>query len=318
MAKLKVLHGGMFTTIQDGGRKGYQKFALSEAGAMDEYAYELANALVGNPRGEALLEMTYLGPMIQFDEDMWIALTGANLSPKVDGHPIALYQSHLIKAGSILSFGQVLEGLRCYLAIAGEIDVPRIGGSKSTDIRGALGGYHGRSLKKGDELRILLSNKKSEKMALEEKYIPKLEKSNHIHVVLGPQEDYFTEKALETFFGKQGYFLSSQLDRMGIRLEGELLEHRKEADIISDGTVLGAIQVPQNGLPIILMADRQTTGGYTKIGTVLREDLPKLAQMGPSDQVFFVQVSLEEAHRRYRAYENFLNEAIHGINRIEE
>ena len=313
MSNIKVLNGGIYTTVQDYGRVGYQKFGISVAGVMDEYSYAMANALVGNKKGEAVLEITYFGPMMQFEEDMVIAVTGADINPRVDNKPINMYESVLVKAGSTLSFGKLKDGVRAYLAFGGEIDVPVVNGSKSTHVKSKMGGYQGRQLKPRDELTIKVNKNAKAGRVLPAKYIPEISKFNVIRVVLGPQDDYFTEKGIHTLFKSGGYTLSKDMDRMGMRLLGEPLESKNGADIISDGTVMGSIQVPANGLPIILMADRQTTGGYTKVGTVIREDIPKLSQMASLGKICFTEISLEDAQKKYVEYENKINEAIESI-----
>lgn len=313
MAKISVLQGGMLTTIQDRGRVGYQQYGIPTSGAMDEYSYELANALVGNPRGEAVLEITYMGPILQFEEDVVLAITGANLSPMVDGLPLSMYESHRMKAGSTLSFGRVMEGVRAYVAFGGELDVPVISGSKSTFVKSKIGGYEGRALKAGDALSLKINPLATSGKVLSERFIPRFDKSVEIRALLGPQDEYFTEKGIQSFFNEKGYLLSKHVDRMGIRLEGEAIEHKDGADIVSDATVLGNVQVPSDGLPIILMADRQTTGGYTKIATVIREDIAKLAQLGPGDRIIFREISLDEAQKRYREFEERLQRVFQSL-----
>lgn len=313
MSNIKVIMGGIFTTVQDYGRVGYQKFGISVAGVMDEYSYAMANALVGNKKGEAVLELTYFGPMLKFEEDMVIAITGANMNPRVDNKAVNMYESILVKAGSTLSFGKLEEGVRSYLAFGGEIDVPVVNGSKSTHVKSKMGGYEGRQLKPKDELNIIVNKNAKEGRVLPEKYIPKIDRFNVIGVVLGPQDDYFTEKGIHDLFRSGGYSLTKDMDRMGMRFDGEALEFKEGADIISDGATMGSIQVPSNGKPIILMADRQTTGGYTKIGTVIREDIPKLSQATALDKICFENISLEDSQKRYIAFEEKINEAIKNI-----
>lgn len=313
MSNIQVVMGGIYTTVQDYGRVGYQKFGISVAGVMDEYNYAMANALVGNKKGEAVLELTYFGPMLKFQEDIVVAITGANMNPRVDNKAINMYESVLVKAGSTLSFGKLEQGIRSYIAFGGEIDVPVVNGSKSTHVKSKMGGYKGRQLKPKDELNIIVNKNAKAGLKLPEKYIPKINKFNVIRVVLGPQDDYFTEKGIHDLFKSGGYTLTKDMDRMGMRYNGEALEFKEGADIISDGAVMGSIQVPSNGKPIILMADRQTTGGYTKIGTVIREDIPKLAQSTALDKICFEQISLEDAQEKYIAFENKIAEAIEEI-----
>lgn len=313
MSNVKVITPGIYTTVQDYGRFGYQKFGIATTGVMDEYSYTLANALVGNKRGEAALETTYLGPMLKFEEDMVIAIAGADISPKIDNVPINMHESYLVNAGSTLSFGRIKNGVRSYIAFGGEIDVDVVNGSKSTLVKSKIGGYEGRPLKARDELNIIVNKNAVAGKKLSQEFYPEISKFNVMRVVLGPQEDYFTEYGIYKFFRSGGYTLSKNIDRMGIRLEGDSIELKDGADIISDGTVMGTVQIPSDGKPIILMSDRQTTGGYTKIATIIREDIAKIAQMGPMDKICFELVSIEEAQDLYEEFENKILRAIESL-----
>jgi urea carboxylase len=302
MNNIKVITSGALTTVQDIGRYGYQKFGIPVAGVMDEYSYKIANYLVGNDENEAVLEMTFIGSNLEFLEDMVIAITGANLKPQINKKDISMWQSIQVKKGDVLSFAGVKEGIRTYVAFGGKINVPVVNGSKSTTIKSKLGGYNGRKLQKDDMLEIIISKNATKNKKLDEKYIPKFNKEEKIRVVLGPQDDYFTEYGISTFLSKEGYSITAESDRMGVRLDGKAIEHKKTADIISDGAVIGSIQVPANGMPIILMADRQTTGGYTKIGTVIKEDICKIAQMGTNFKLFFEELTIQESQEEYKKY----------------
>lgn len=306
MSNISVIHGGFLTTVQDQGRYGYQEFGITTSGVMDEYSYRLANALVGNDRGEAVLEITYIGPMLKFHEEMVFAVTGGEVHPKLDGKEIPMWQSIRAKAGQTLSFGKPGRGIRAYLAFGGSIDIPVVNGSKSTLLKSKMGGYKGRNIKPKDEFSISINPKAKEGKTVSEEWIPTFDNFQVLRVILGPQDDYFTEQGIHDLFCSGGYMVTREMDRMGIRLKGETLEHIDSSDIVSDGTVMGSIQVPANGLPIILMADRQTTGGYTKIGTIIREDLPKAGQLQFLDKICFQEISLEEAQKSYRQYEERL------------
>lgn len=303
MSSIDVINGGILTTIQDSGRYGYQELGIPTSGVMDDYNYKLANILVGNDLKEAVLETIYFGPTLKFNEDLVIALTGANMSPKINGKDAPMFESIEVKAGDTLQFGKMKEGLRGYIAFAGSIDVPVVNGSKSTHIKTKMGGLDGRALKPKDELNIIKPKSKPKMRKIPAKYLPKFSHFNILRVVLGPQDDYFTEKGIHDLFRSGGYQVTKELDRMGIRLKGEKIEHKETADIISDGTAFGSIQVPANGQPIILCADRQTTGGYTKIGTVISADLHKLAHMNFLDKIVFDKVSVEEANKIAREYD---------------
>ncbi|MCT4619657.1 MAG: biotin-dependent carboxyltransferase family protein [Marinisporobacter sp.] len=304
MGQIKILNPGLLTTVQDEGRIGYQQFGVPVSGVMDHFAYKVANILVGDEK-EALLEVTMLGPQILFEEDCVIAITGGNLSPMVNGKAISMWKSIYVRKGDQLSFGGMKGGCRSYIAFAGGIHVPEIMGSKSTYMKGKIGGYEGRSLKKGDTLKIGSPKEALSKLVgktVAGEHIPEYKNSFEIRVLLGPQEEYFTKKGIETFLSNS-YTVTNECDRMGFRLDGEEIEHKEGADIISDGIAFGAIQIPGHGKPIIMMADRQTTGGYTKIGNVIYSDLCKVAQAKPGDIISFKKVSIEEAQKTLREVE---------------
>lgn len=303
MSSIDVINGGILTTIQDSGRYGYQELGIPTSGVMDDYNYRLANILVGNKLDEAVLEMTYFGPILKFNEDLTLAITGSDMNPKINGQPAPMFETINVKAGDTLQFGKVNEGVRGYLAFGGSIDVPVVNGSKSTHIKTKMGGIDGRALKPKDTLNIVGSKDKTMRR-IPEKYLPKFNHCNLLRVVLGPQDDYFTEKGIHDLFRSGGYQVTKDFDRMGIRLKGTSIEHKETADIISDGTTFGSIQVPANGQPIILVADRQTTGGYTKIGNVITPDLHKLAQISFLDKILFQKVTIEEAQKATLDYRN--------------
>lgn len=294
-------NGGFLTTVQDMGRTGYQESGMSVSGVMDPRSAALANLLVGNEENEAVLEITLMGPMMQFTEDNIIALTGGNLGAKLNGKEFPMYQAVLVRKGDSMSFSGMFGGSRAYLAVAGGLDVPVVMGSKSTNLKSKIGGYQGRKLGSGDAIafaapKTTLPNMGKRKLTPEDFTATE----QVIRVVLGPQDDCFTKQGIETFFSEP-YTYTNESDRMGCRLEGKVIEHKNGGDIITDGIVFGAIQVPSHGNPIIMMADHQTTGGYTKIGTVVSVDLPKVAQSRPGSKVKFQRVSVEEAQALYLA-----------------
>lgn len=307
MPNMKVIKPGLCTTIQDIGRIGYQQYGIPVSGVMDEFAFRVANFLVEADENNAVLEIPYLGPTLEFDFDVTIAITGANLNPKINGQDITMWRSMNIKKGDVLTFSSMKSGARAYLAFAAEIDVPLVNGSKSTLLKSKLGGFEGRQLNIGDVVNFKNPKLVEKRKILASKYIPQYLKSEEIRVVLGPQDDYFTEKGIKTFLNSE-YEITKEADRMGMRLEGEFIEHKNKADIISDAAVFGSIQVPGNGKPIILLADRQTTGGYTKIATVIKADLPKLAQMITGNKIRFKNLNIEEAEQEYRNFYNRLEE----------
>ena len=278
MANVEVINGGMLSTIQDSGRYGYQEIGINVSGFADDYNARLANLLVGNDKDNAVIEMAFLGSSFKFNAPMLIALTGADFSAKLNDEPIENYRSYLVKEGDELTLGAAQNGFRGYIAFGGEIDVPVVNGSKSTNLKTGMGGYEGRKLMSDDSFEVIVSEDKKERV-LDKKYIKAYSKFSELRVVKGPQDDAFTDKGIFDFFNSGGYTVTKDFDRMGIRLSGSKIEHKESADIISDGTALGSIQVPSNGQPIILFVDRQTTGGYTKVGTIITADLHKLGKL---------------------------------------
>ena len=307
MNRIRIIKPGLLTTVQDRGRWGYQQFGVTVAGAMDNYALRVANLLVGNNENEAVLKTTFMGPEIEFDCDEVVAITGADMKPKLNNEPIEMWTSIPVSKGDKLSLSSATSGLRGYIAFGRGINVPEIMGSKSTYLRGKLGGYEGRKLIDGDEIPLGEKNISSTGSYVPKKYIPIYEKEYTLRVVFGPQDDYFTDEGIEAFLNST-YKITSEADRMGYRLDGPIITHKNGADIISDGIAYGTIQVPGGGLPIILMSDRGTTGGYTKIATVVTPDLSILGQMGPGSSVKFQKVSVHEAQEIYKEYEGKISE----------
>ncbi len=298
MGQIRILNPGLMTTVQDLGRYGFQQYGVSASGAMDQFSARLANILVGNDEHEGILEVTIMGPKIEFLNSEVIAITGGDLQPLINNKPINMNHSILVNSGDFLSFKGLKSGCRSYIAFAGGIDVPIIMGSKSTFLRAKLGGYEGRVLNPGDLLQICKPRASVSDLVgrkIEDGICDYSSKIVELRVVLGPQDDYFTKEGLETFFTSE-YTVTNNCDRMGYTLEGQKIQHKDGADIISDGISMGAIQVPSKGTPIIMMADRQTTGGYTKIANVITVDLPKVAQAKPGDKIVFKKSSLEESH----------------------
>lgn len=289
---------GVLTTIQDEGRYGYEQFGMSPAGPMDGTAFRTANILVGNPEGESALEATVLGPTLRFDQDNVIAVTGADMAPALNGQPCPMYQAVAVRAGDRLALGAARTGCRAYIAFAGGLDVPQVMGSRATALQNKVGGYQGRKLAKGDAVGFRAPNPVLPLPRTAPVPTP-AGKEVTIRVVLGPQDDAFTEEGVKTFLS-QPYTVSKDFDRMGCRLEGPVIQHKTDGNIISDGMVTGAIQVPTSGQPIIMLAERQTVGGYTKIATVISADLPLVGQRKTGDIIRFRAVSVEEAHRAWR------------------
>ncbi len=300
---LEVLEGGLLTTLQDRGRYGWEQYGVPVAGAMDPFALQAANAIVGNDLGEAALEITIVGPRLLARSGCLIAVAGADFDLRVDGVPAPLWQALWLPAGSVVEFGGRRSGCRAYLAVAGGFAVAPVLGSRSTYLRGGFGGFAGRALRAGDILP--LREPAAGHPALAGRPLPAVDLPSYtdeptVRVVLGPQADRFTPEGVATLL-ESVYEVGPNSDRMGCRLRGPGIAHRAGADIVSDGIALGSVQVPGDGQPIVLMADRQTTGGYTKIATVIGADVPLLAQCVPgASRVRFAAVSLAEAVRLRR------------------
>ena len=311
-AHIMVVKPGWFSTVQDGGRYGYQQYGVSVSGAMDRRSFILANRLVGNRDHDAALELTLKGPELLFEHDSVVAVTGADLMPYVDGRDIPLWTSLLVKAGGRLTFGTRRRGARCYLAIAGGVDVPMVLGSRSTHIASQTGGVKGRVLAQGDVLVGGMPTPHQRATIgrhLPETLRPIYSTDAMLRIISGPQRASFSEQAFE-MLTTNAYRISSQSDRMGYRLEGPKIAHENRAQWISDGTAMGALQVPADEQPILLMADRQTTGGYPKIAVVVSVDLHLAAQLLPGDTLALRMTTLPEAQAAMKAEWKTLDQAI--------
>jgi antagonist of KipI len=295
---IEILSPGVLTTVQDLGRPGYQRLGIAESGAMDTFSFVVANRLVGNPDNSACLEITLVGPKIRFLRHTWGSLTGAHLSAHLNQSPLTPGRTFKVKTGDLLSFGPRVFGMRAYLAVAGGFDVPVVLGSCSTYVYAGFGGYEGRPLRKGDILSAFTKKDDNELTLAElpvEFQIGSYDPSP-IHVIVGPHEDRFTPEGLQVFFNSR-YVVMSDSNRMGYRLKGPQITHRDTPIVVSEATPVGAVQVPGQGTPVILLRERGTTGGYTKIACVISRDIDVLAQIFPGEGLFFRPVDLSEAHR---------------------
>ena len=263
------------------------------------------------------MEMTLMGATFEFNRDCVIAVTGANMEPKVNGVPIPMYAAVGVKAGDTLAFGFAKTGCRAYLAFANGMDLPRVMGSKSTNLKCGVGGYQGRKLAAGDTIDFI--RPMTSLYAQEDRVVPEENASDPdvvtLRVVMGPQDDYFTAKGIQTFLTGV-YTVSTKSDRMGSRLEGPSVEAKDGVDIVSDGMPYGGVQIPSSGQPIIMLSDRQTTGGYAKIATVASVDIPKLVQRRPEMKVHFQEVSVEEAQRLYCREQKELEKLVKKMKRL--
>ena len=296
MSAVIVLKPGLLTTIQDRGRWGWQAQGVPVAGPMDPCSHRLANALAGNDPGAATLEVTLIGPELEFEDERVVAVAGAEFEMTVDARGVPANSAFVVASGSRLRFGARTRGSRAYVAVAGGIAVPIVLGSRATHLISAMGGLEGRALKGGDRLPLGDPMRARRAMSVQPLTpIVALPGTHaHIRVLAGPQQDYFTRDALDVLQSGP-YAISHQSDRMGFRLDGPALAHARGADIISDATPLGVLQVPASGQPIVLMADRQTAGGYPKIATVIAADMSIAGQLGPGDTMTFSVCSLADA-----------------------
>lgn len=311
---IKIISPGPLTTVQDAGRTGYQKTGISPSGALDRHAMNLANILVDNPIGEAVLEMTLMGASMEFTEDTIIAVTGGDFGALLNENPVTRYAAVPVKEGDTLTFGIAKSGTRAYVAFAGGLDIPPVMGSKSTNLKCGFGGFQGRKLAAGDKIPFVSPQKSLPFFPLRTLECPKFDDPGiSLRVILGPQDDYFTEAGIRTFFGEP-YTVTTRSDRMGCTLNGPSIECRSKVDIISDGIPLGAIQIPASGNPIIMLADRQTTGGYAKIGTVFSCDLPLFVQRQAGEKIRFQPITVKEAQKIYRKEMKKLNKLDRYLN----
>jgi antagonist of KipI len=302
---IHVLKPGMLTTVQDLGRWGLQARGVPVAGPMDPVSHRIANALVGNDRHSATLEVTLVGPELAFDDDRRVAIAGAVFDVHVNDAIVAADAAFAVPAGSRLRFGARRRGARAYVAISGGVDVPPTLGSRATHVVSRMGGLEGRALRAGD--RLPLGDCAARPTPRVAHALPTMLTDGHarIRVLPGPQTEHFSHDALDVLQSGP-YVIGQQSDRMGFRLEGPRLTHAGSADIISDATPLGVLQVPASGQPILLMADRQTTGGYPKLATVIAADLALAGQLAPADRISFVVCSPQEAMAALIAQERAL------------
>lgn len=300
---ITILETGPAATIQDSGRIGYQRFGMPPSGPMDGYAFEAANILVDNPVNTAAIEFSFPGLTFHTEEHTLIAATGFGIKLFIENEEFSTWMSLFVRKNRTVRIEKTGNGMWGYLAIAGGINVKPVLGSASTYLRGKLGGLEGRTLQIDDQLKIgepqVDLTTTAGRIFTPEKR-PSYSNSPTLRVIMGPQHEAFSPQGIQTFLS-QDYTIQLNSDRMGYRCEGPTIEHSTTSDIISDGIVTGSIQVPANGQPIIMMADHQTTGGYPKIATVVRADLPLLAQTPPLSKIRFCAVTPKSAAIIYNA-----------------
>ncbi len=300
---MHVIFPGPRTTIQDHGRLGFQNSGFAPGGFMDRVASHMANALVDNEDGEAVLEFCLIGPVLRFDEDVNLAVCGGDFSMDVDGTVWPAARAVHVPAGATVRIRTGTMGTYGSVAIGGGLDIPEIMGSRSTNLRCGIGGFRGRALMAGDVIPLRDPKNGAEDLSWRRvparRIVAPADRAITIRVIPGPQEDMFTPEGVRTFYGSS-YVISSHSDRMGFRLNGPRVESVRGYDILSDGIVNGSIQISGTGEPIVMMADRQTTGGYAKIASVINVDIPLFAQLRPGQKVQFEQCTVGEAQALMR------------------
>jgi antagonist of KipI len=311
MKVIQVQAPGLLTTVQDLGREGFGPMGVSPSGVADPIALRIGNRLVGNAEGAAALEMTLLGGTFAFPEGAELALAGSDFGTTLDEKPVELWTSFEARAGQTLRLGPTRSGARCYLCVRGGIAVKDFLGSASTHLLSGLGGHEGRALRKGDVLQIGKASGPYRKRTVAAKDLERLSARKVLRITPGPQSEWFSEAGQRLFYSN-AYRVAEETNRMGIRLQGEAIpmnsggaangETGRNAcptvgagEMISEGVSLGAIQVPEGGLPIILFVEQQTTGGYAKIANVISADLSSLGQLRPRDEIRFERVAWETA-----------------------
>jgi antagonist of KipI len=308
---IRVIKPGWCTTVQDLGRYGYQHYGVSVSGAMDRLALVIGNRLVKNHDTAAALEITLVGPELLFERPAVIAVTGADLSPAIDGHAVPLWTTAAIEAGSRLTFGRRRTGARSYLAVEGGFDIPLLWGSRSTHVATGIGGFNGRALAVADALRVAFPSTRNERpsigTSLADDVRPRYVDAPMLRVIAGPQ--HIGQDALSVLTST-AYRLTSKSDRMGYRLDGPCIPQGAAYPQVSGGSATGALQIPPDGSPILLMADRPTAGGYPKIAVVIAADLPQAAQLQPGDRVTFRTITLPEAESALANQRRRINEVL--------
>ena len=328
---LRILRPGLLTTVQDLGRFGYQQDGIIVSGAMDAQALRVGNLLVGNEENAAGLEITLLGPKIRFEADHLIALTGAHLSPNLNGQPVGRNRAIWVAAGAELTFGPAVAGCRAYLAVAGGVAVPLVLGSRSTYLRAGFGGLEGRALRAGDELpigapsgigaRLTQTLARPNRAWLPARFTPgpglcpALRPEPVIRAVRGPEYTQFSSESQRAFW-EEPFTVTPEADRMGYRLQGPGLQRPDATELLSSAVTFGTVQVPAGGQPIILLADHQTTGGYPRIAQVISADFSALAQARPGQRLQFQEATLSEAQALYLAQEARVRTLQRGIETV--
>jgi biotin-dependent carboxylase-like uncharacterized protein len=304
MLVVRVESPGLLSTVQDAGRYGYAHLGISPGGAADPLAMRIANRVVGNDENAAVLEMTLLGATVEFEESCVVALAGADCDCRIGNETAPMWRAFAVQAGAILACGPMTRGTRTYLAVQGGFDVPEVLASASTNLSAHFGGHEGRSLRKGDVLRIGKARSR-EMQKWEANAKAQLYADWPLRVTRSTQQEWFDGNTFERFLTST-YLTSEDSNRSGLRLKGAILKPQRESELMTEGVSLGAVQVPPNGQPIILFVDQQTTGGYPKIANVIAADMHRVGQLRPRDEVRFMEVTISEAVMLLREQEEWL------------
>jgi antagonist of KipI len=329
MSRIHVLKPGLMTTVQDLGRPGWQRYGVTPGGATDGCALRLANLLTGNSESAAALEITATGPTLRFAEETLVAIAGADFEASVQGVRLPAWRPVRLAAGAELAIGAARTGFRCYLAVAGGLAVPRVLGGRGTHLAAGFGGFDGRALRAGDILKIgpptawakrfVLTLPGTEALAPARWEVaaavrPRYTTAPVVRVMRGPQWEIFKPEAQRRLLGER-FTVEARSDRMGLRLNaaGGGLLGEPVPEMVSEGVAAGTVQVPPDGQPVVLLAERQTVGGYPKLATVASVDLPLLAQLRAGDTVAFAEIPVAEAQELWLASERFLATVRQGI-----
>ncbi len=309
MKWIEVRSPGLLTTVQDLGREGFGPMGVSASGATDPVALRIGNRLVGNAEGAAALEMTLMGGTLTFPDGAVVALAGSDFGASLDDARIEMWSSFEVRPGQTLRLGATRGGARCYVCVRGGIDVKLFLESASTHLLSGLGGFEGRALRKGDILEIAPaaeSFRTFRKRQVLHRALEKLSPRKVLRVTPGPQSDWFSPEAQESFYAAS-YLVAEESNRMGLRLDGPAIPTPFGGEMTSEGVSLGAVQITASGLPIILFVEQQTTGGYPKIANVISADLSSLGQLRPRDEIRFKRVDLDTALASLAEQQKLLN-----------
>jgi len=329
---ITVLNPGLLTTIQDLGRSRYQKYGVIVSGAMDTYAMRLSNIIIGNEENEGVLEITMMGPSLELKRGTLFSIIGADISPTINNKTVPMGRPVYLKEDCTLKFGDCKAGIRSYLSVAGGFDVPIVMDSKSTYLRAEIGGFKGRALKKNDVLNVSIKSTISYKIIEKLKEIKnegsfiapswyakdyniKNSERDVIRVFEDRQFNNISAESINKFFSSE-FVIDIKSDRMGYRLNGPKIELKEKLEMISEEVSVGTIQIPPDGNPIILLADRQTAGGYPKIAHVALVDIPKIVQLKANNKLIFKKIALEEAEKLYFEKEKYISDIKKSIKLI--